>query len=87
MTSATLSSKFQISVPKEIREALRLKAGQKVVFLRVGNSVRLVPQRPLSELMGIAKGADTSNYRDRDTRREDILPRLAKPPKPAKRAA
>ena len=78
MSSATLSSKFQISVPKEVRDVLQLKPGQKIVFLRVGGSVRLMPQPTITELMGIARGADTGNYRDRerDSRRESVLPKL-----------
>ena len=66
MPSATLSAKFQISVPKEIREALRLKPGQKLVFLNTGSSIKLVPQPAVADLFGIAKGADTSDYRDRE---------------------
>lgn len=75
--TATLSSKYQISVPKEIRDSMNLKPGQKLAFLCIGKSVRLVPQPKLEDLLGIGKGGDPSNYRDRDTRREDILPRLS----------
>ena len=95
--TATLSSKYQISVPKEIRDSMNLKPGQKLAFLCIGKSVRLVPQPKLEDLLGIGKGGDPSNYRDRDTRREDILPRLSlaqnppadavKPRKPAVRKA
>ena len=73
--TATLSSKYQISIPKEIRDRMNLKPGQKLAFLCIGKSVRLVPQPKLEDLLGIGKGADSSNYRDRDTRREDILAR------------
>lgn len=95
--TATLSSKYQISVPKEIRDSMNLKPGQKLAFLCIGKSVRLLPQPKLEDLLGIGKGGDPSNYRDRDTRREDILPRpslaqsppadTAKPNKPAVRKA
>ncbi len=73
MIAATLSSKFQISVPKAIRDAMQLKAGQRLAFLRVGNSLRLVPVRDLDTLFGIAKGAGTDDIRDRSTRRDDVL--------------
>lgn len=66
MSAATLSSKFQISVPKDIRDALQLKPGQKLVFLNTGSAIKLVPQPQIAELFGLAKGADTGNYRDRD---------------------
>ena len=76
IATATLSSKFQISIPKEIRETLNLKPGQRLAFLCVGKSVKLVPQFRIEDLFGIGKGANTEGYRDRDTRREDILPTL-----------
>lgn len=72
---ATLSSKYQISVPKEIRDSLNIKPGQKLAFLCIGKSVSLMPQPRLEDLLGIGKGGDPTGYRDRDTRREDILPK------------
>ncbi|MBP2558950.1 AbrB family looped-hinge helix DNA binding protein [Neorhizobium galegae] len=68
MTTATLSSKFQISIPKEIREKHNWQAGQQFAFIPKGKSVVLVPVPTRDELRGIAKGADTSNYRDRNDR-------------------
>ena len=76
MNIATLSSKFQIGIPKEIREAMHFKAGQQLAFLRVGRSLRLVPVRKMEDFFGMTQGADTDNYRDRSTRREDNLPVL-----------
>ena len=79
--TATLSSKYQISVPKEIRDSMNLKPGQKLAFLCIGKSVKLMPQPRYEDLFGIGKGGDPTGYRDRDTRREDILPQLeAAPP-------
>lgn len=74
IATATLSSKFQISIPKEIREAMNLKAGQRMAFLRIGPTLKLVPVPRMEDLFGIAKGANTENYRDRSNRREDSLP-------------
>ena len=68
MTVTTLSSKFQISIPKEIREKHNWHAGQKFAFIPQGNSVVIVPVPTRDELYGMAKGADTSNYRDRNDR-------------------
>lgn len=64
--TTTLSSKFQISVPKSVREEMGWKAGQKLVFIPKGKGVALVPVPTLEELRGIAKGADPSDYRDRN---------------------
>ena len=66
--TATLSSKFQISIPKAVRDELGWKAGQSFVFVPKGNGVTLVPVPELKDLFGIAEGADTSNYRDRNDR-------------------
>ena len=83
MSIATLSSKFQISIPKDVREAMGFKPGQKVAFLRVGPTLKLVPQTEIADLFGIARGANGDNYRDRSNRREDNLPRLSKASKTA----
>lgn len=65
MSSATLSSKFQILVPKDVREAMRWRAGQKFDFIRVGNLVHVVPQRRIQDLFGVAKHVTEPFERDR----------------------
>ena len=66
--SATLSSKFQISIPKAVREKQGWEAGQEFVFVPKGAGVLLVPVPTLEDLRGIAKGADPGNSRDRRDR-------------------
>lgn len=66
--TATLSSKFQISIPKAVREAQGWKAGQEFVFIPKGAGVMLVPVPTREEMFGLAKGADPSDYRDRRDR-------------------
>ena len=66
--TATLSSKFQISIPKAVRDDRRWKAGQQFVFIPKGTGVLLVPVPERTELAGIAKGAKPENYRDREDR-------------------
>lgn len=66
--TATLSSKFQISIPKAVREACNWRSGQKFVFIPKGGGVLLVPAPSIDELGGIPKGADTRAYRDRKDR-------------------
>ena len=66
--TATLSSKFQISIPKAVREERRWEAGQEFVFLPKGSGVLLVPVPRFEELEGIAKGANKAGYRDRKDR-------------------
>lgn len=63
-----LSEKFQISIPKEVREQQGWRAGQEFVFLPKGDSVVLVPVPEREKLFGLVKGADPENYRDRNDR-------------------
>lgn len=66
--SAKLSSKYQISIPKEVRDREGWKPGQTFAFIPSGGGYKLVPVPELEELFGIAKGADPKNYRDRRDR-------------------
>lgn len=66
--TATLSSKYQISVPKAIRDDLHWEAGQEFVFIPKGKGVLLMPVPELKQLAGIASGAKTEGYRDRQDR-------------------
>ncbi|MFT3986241.1 AbrB/MazE/SpoVT family DNA-binding domain-containing protein [Aestuariivirga sp.] len=66
--TAKLSSKFQISIPKEVREAEGWQAGQRFMFIPKGRGVLVMPVPEASDLAGSAKGADASNYRDRTDR-------------------
>lgn len=68
MTSVTLSSKFQVVLPKAVRDELALEAGQKFRILVKGGTIELVPVRTLEEMRGSLHGADTRGYRDRHDR-------------------
>ncbi len=66
--TATLSSKFQISIPKEVREAQEWRPGQEFVFIPKGSGVLVIPVPKIEELAGIARGARNLEYRDRKDR-------------------
>jgi AbrB family looped-hinge helix DNA binding protein len=66
--TATLSSKFQISVPKAVRDEQRWEAGQEFVFIPKGKGVLVMPVPEKAQLAGIAKGARTADFRDRKDR-------------------
>jgi AbrB family looped-hinge helix DNA binding protein len=68
MNAVTLSSKFQISIPKEVREKQGWKPGQKLAFVPRGGGYELMPVPKLEDLRGFAKGADLTDYRDRYNR-------------------
>lgn len=66
MGTVTLSPKFQVVIPKEIREKLGLSPGQKIHAVIQGDRIELIPVRPLKELRGFLKGIDTGVERAED---------------------
>jgi AbrB family looped-hinge helix DNA binding protein len=68
MGEVTISSKFQVVIPKDIRKQLRLKVGQKLRVVVTGQSINLVPEIPLSEMRGFLKGMDKFGIREEDER-------------------
>lgn len=60
-----VSPKFQVVIPKSLREELHIEPGQELLIYSVEGSLRLVPRRPVKELRGIAKGMRwKEEYRD-----------------------
>jgi AbrB family looped-hinge helix DNA binding protein len=68
MNSVTVSPKFQVVIPQQVRRSLGLKAGQKMVVLAYDNRIVLIPERPIQEARGSLKGMDTSVERDEEDR-------------------
>ncbi len=66
MSVVTVSPKFQVVIPREIREALGLAPGQKVQVLQYQNRVEFIPVRPMRALRGFLKGIDTTVPREGD---------------------
>jgi len=66
--TATLSTKYQISIPKAVRERQQWEAGQRLVFIPKGKGVLLVPAPSRDALRGIARGARAEDWRDRSDR-------------------
>ncbi|MBI5015199.1 MAG: AbrB/MazE/SpoVT family DNA-binding domain-containing protein [Deltaproteobacteria bacterium] len=66
METVTISPKYQIVIPKVIREQLHLSPGQKVHAVALGDRVELIPVRPARELRGFLSGIDTGLERDED---------------------
>jgi AbrB family looped-hinge helix DNA binding protein len=66
--TATLSAKFQISIPKVVREAQQWRAGQEFVFIPKGKGVLVMPVPKPEDLRGLARGAKPEGYRDRSDR-------------------
>ncbi len=66
MEAVKISPKFQVVIPKKLREALKLSAGQRVQMVVYGNRIEMIPQREISEMKGFLKGIDTTVERERD---------------------
>ena len=68
MATATISSKFQIVIPKEIREKLHLTPQQRLQIVEKGGIITLVPEVPLKSLKGFLKGMDKKEIREKKDR-------------------
>lgn len=59
MPKVTISQRYQVVIPKQIREQLHLEPGQKVQAIAFENRIELIPVRPMKEMRGFLKGIDT----------------------------
>lgn len=66
MHRVTISPKFQVVIPQQIRQAMKLFPGQKVQVIMYGNRIELVPERDIKTMRGFLKGINTSLKRDED---------------------
>jgi AbrB family looped-hinge helix DNA binding protein len=66
MQTVTVSPKFQVVIPKDIREAMRLRPGQKLKVIEYEGRIELIPDRDISELKGFLKGINTDFERESD---------------------
>lgn len=66
MNTATISSKYQLVIPKEIREIMKFIPGQKVKFITYDNYLEIIPLIDLKNLVGICEGMDTNIEREED---------------------
>jgi AbrB family looped-hinge helix DNA binding protein len=68
MNTVTLSSKYQLVIPREVRKRLDLEPGAKLTVIEKGGILYLVPERPLTELRGVARGTRRKGLRDKKNR-------------------
>ena len=66
MGMLTVSPKFQVVIPKQIREKLRLLPGQKIQAILYNNRIELIPVRPIKDMRGFLKGIDPTIEREGD---------------------
>ena len=68
MTVVTVSSKFQIVIPRSIREKIGLKPKEKLIVIEKDGIITLIPQLPIKEMKGFAKGVQAREIRDESDR-------------------
>jgi AbrB family looped-hinge helix DNA binding protein len=66
MNVVKISPKFQVVIPREIREVLQLSPGQRVQVIAYGGRIELIPVRKMAQMRGFLKGIDTRLVRERD---------------------
>lgn len=66
MTVVTVSPKYQIVIPKEIRESMGIVSGQKVQLIPYQGRIEVIPLKPMKDMRGFLKGIDTTVSREED---------------------
>jgi AbrB family looped-hinge helix DNA binding protein len=66
MESVSISSKYQVVIPKEIRKQMGLKPGERVIMITFGGRIEIIPSRDLKKMRGILKGIDSAIPREED---------------------
>ena len=66
METVTISPKYQVVIPRKVREQMDLRPGQVVQVIVYENRIELVPIRPIKDLRGFLRGIDTSVEREPD---------------------
>ena len=66
METVLVSPKFQVVIPRAVREALRIRPGQKVQVQQYEDRIELIPLRPIHEMRGFLRGIDTTIEREPD---------------------
>jgi len=68
MEAVTVSSKFQVVIPEEIRLKIGITALQKLIVIEKDGVIHLIPRRPIEELRGFIRGMGTEEIRDEEDR-------------------
>ncbi|WP_089726918.1 AbrB/MazE/SpoVT family DNA-binding domain-containing protein [Candidatus Thiosymbion oneisti] len=66
MRAVTVSPKFQVVIPKNIRDSMGIVSGQKMQMLTYRNRIEMIPIKPMEKMRGLLKGIDTEVQRDDD---------------------
>ena len=66
MVAVTISSKYQVVIPRDVREQFNLKPGQKVMFIPYNGTLRVVVVPPIEKARGMLKGINTDGLREEE---------------------
>lgn len=66
MKTVTVSPKFQVVIPREVRESLSIRPGEKMQVINYADRIELVPVRKIKDMRGFLKGIDTTVEREKD---------------------
>lgn len=66
MTAVTVSPKYQVVIPKEVRESMNIKPGERFQVFQFEGRIEFVPVRPIQEHRGSLRGIDTRVEREED---------------------
>ncbi|MGI9174038.1 MAG: AbrB/MazE/SpoVT family DNA-binding domain-containing protein [Rhodothermales bacterium] len=66
MATVKVSPKYQVVIPREVREVLHITPGQEVEVLAFENRIELIPIKPMQHMRGFLKGIDTTVEREPD---------------------
>ena len=66
MEAVKISPKFQVVIPKEVRERLHLVAGQRMQVVAYGNRIEMIPEQKIGNMRGFLAGIDTEVVREDD---------------------
>ena len=64
LEAVTISSKYQVVIPREVRKQFNLKPGQKLMFIPYNGTLRVVVVPPIKTARGMLKGMNTDNIRE-----------------------
>jgi len=68
MQTVTISSKYQVVIPRQIREKHNLKPGEKFILMSIGDRIEMIPEKKMDDLRGVLSGMDTDPGREKEDR-------------------